>query len=175
MMLDWPTFVLQRRINRPLAAVEQVLCDPQLLRAGTELDVGVDGKTVQLDGPFGVTFPPFGLDGASWWAPMSVHTRRGRTAMRFEVEINAWDACSTELLVRPHARHPYRWGGRRLSEYFRVAHSTADMFTHLLASQSVTLRPCFDSSTSADAPRSSTTQRGTTSPSFPVTPASRTR
>ena len=175
MMLDWPTFVLQRRINRPLGAVEQVLCDPHLLRSGSELDLGSDGMYAHLDGPFGVTFPPFGLDGASWWAPVSVHTRRGRTAMRFELEVNAWDACSTELLVRPRARHPYRWSGRRLSEYFRVAHNTADMFTHLLASQSVTLRPCFDSSTSRDAPRSRTTARGTTSPNFPATQGSRTR
>jgi hypothetical protein len=163
-MLNWPTFVLQRRINHPLGAVEQVLCDPQLLRAGTELDLDVDGRYAHLDGPFGVTFPPFGLDGASWWAPVSVHTRRGRRAMRFEVEINAWDACSTELLVRPRARHPYRWSGHRLREYFRFAHATADMLTQLLAAQSVTLRPCFDSSTSTVAPRSSTTTRGTTSP-----------
>src|SRR5664279_5417055 len=73
MMLDWPTFVLQRRINRPLGAVEQVLCDPHVLRSGSELDLGSDGMYAQLDGPFGVTFPPFGLDGASWWAPVSAH------------------------------------------------------------------------------------------------------
>jgi hypothetical protein len=177
MMLDWPTFVLQRRINRPLAAIEDVLCDPHRLRAGTVLDLdgdGTDGMYTVLDGPFGVTFPPFGLDGASWWAPASAHTRRGRTLVRFEIEINAWDTDSTELLIRPRARHPYRWGGHRLREYFRVAHSTADELTRLLASESVTLRTCSDSSTSTDAPRSRTRARGTTSPSSPVMRASRT-
>jgi hypothetical protein len=171
MMLDWPTFVLQRRINRPLGAVEEVLCDPHLLRAGTTLDLDADGMYVQLDGPFGVTFPPFGLDGASWWAPASVHTRRGRTMFRFELEVNAWDPDSTELLVRPRARHPYRWGGHRLCEYFRVAHRAADELGQLLNSPSVTLRPCSDSSTSTDARPSSTKARGTTSPSSPATRA----
>ena len=175
MMLDWPTFVLQRRINRPLAAVEEVLCDPQLLRAGAVLDLGTDGIYVQLDGPFGVMFPPFGLDGASWWAPASVHTRRGRTMFRFDLEINAWDTDSTELLVRPQARRPYRWTGHRLREYFRVAHAAADRLSSLLASPSVTLRPCSDSSTSTDAPRSNTTARGTTSPRSPATRAFTTR
>jgi len=66
MLLNWPTFVLQRRINVPLASVE------------------------------------------------------------LEIEINAWDPSSTEVVVRPRARHPYRWGGRRLRRYFEVAHLTAD-------------------------------------------------
>jgi len=169
MILDWPTFVLQRRINRPLADVEAALCDPHLLRAGAVLDLATDGTYMELDGPFGVMFPPFGLDGASWWAPASVHTRRGRTRFRFHVEVNAWDAASTELLVRPQARRPYRWGGHRLCEYFRVAHCAADKLTGVLTSPSVTLRPCSDSSTSTDAPRSSTAARGTTSPSSPAT------
>jgi hypothetical protein len=150
MMLDWPTFVLQRRINHPLSAVEHVLCDPHLLRAGAELDLGADGTYLELDGPFGVMFPPFGVDGASWWAPASVHTRRGRTLGRFDLEINAWDPDSTELLVRPQARHPYRWGGRRLRDYFVVAHTTADRLSQLLNSGSATPRPSLDPAASAD-------------------------
>ena len=171
MMLDWPTFVLQRRINRPLGEVEEVLCDPQLLRAGAVLVLETDGTSVVLDGPFGVMFPPFGLDGASWWAPASARTRRGRTRFRFDLEINAWDADSTELLVRPQARRPYQWGGHRLREYFRVAHCAADQLSSLLLSPSVTLPPCSDSSTSTAAPRSSTAARGTTSPGSPRTRA----
>ena len=134
-MFDWPTFVLQRRINEPLAAVEQVVCDPTALRAGTIFDLGADGVVARLDAPFGVTFPPFGLDGASWVAPASAVSRRGRIRMRFVLEINAWDQNSTELLLRPLARHPYRWGGRRLRQYFRLAHSTADALTQLLGSR----------------------------------------
>jgi len=132
MMLNWPTFVLQRRINQPLAAVEHVLCDPMLLRAGVTLPLGVDKTYVSLDKSFGVTFPPFGVEGASWCAPASVRTRRGRTALRFELEINQWDANSTELLVRPRAGRPNRWSGRRVRSYFDAAHATADVFTHLL-------------------------------------------
>jgi hypothetical protein len=58
-----------------------------------------------------------------------VSTRRGRTVERFDIEINAWDAQSTELLVRPRARRPHRWGGRRMRRYFDVAHATADALT----------------------------------------------
>jgi hypothetical protein len=129
-MLDWPTFVLQRRINLPLAAIERVLCAPHLIRGGAEFALGADN--MQLDSAFGVMFPPFGFDGASWCAPATVRTGRGRRTVHLEIEINAWDGASTEVLVRPRARHPYRWSGRRLREYFRVAHLTADLFTHFL-------------------------------------------
>jgi len=135
MLLNWPTFVLQRRVNQPLAAVERVLCDPMLLRAGVALPLGVDDAYVTLDKSFGVTFPPFGVEGASWWAPASVRTRRGHVAIRFELEINEWDANSTELLVRPRAGRPNRWSGRRMRRYFRLGHATADAFTHLLGAQ----------------------------------------
>jgi len=137
MILNWPTFVLQRRINQPLGAVEQVVCDPNLLSAGSVLALDNNGMYVRLDRPFGVTFPPFGLDGASWCAPASVHTRRGRSVVRFELEINAWDFGSTELLVRPRARRPYRWSGGRLRQYFRVAHATADALTLVLGSRAL--------------------------------------
>jgi hypothetical protein len=120
-----PMFVLQRRINQPLEAVERVLCDPEATRSTSTLLLG-DGLDLALERPFGVTFPPFGVDNASWSAPARVSTRRGRTVERFDIEINAWDARSTELLVRPHARHPQRWSGRRMRRYFDVAHATAD-------------------------------------------------
>lgn len=136
MILNWPTFVLQRRINVPLAVVERVLCDPHLLRGGTLLDLHAEGLLVRLDRPFGVTFPPFGLDGASWTAPATVRTARGRTVVELEIEINVWDPASTEVAVRPRARRPHRWGGRRLRQYFRVAHLTADNLTHFLGAHS---------------------------------------
>jgi len=128
MQFNQPMFVLQRRINQPLGAVERVLCDPSLLRAAPTVTLD-DGLTWQLERPFAVTFPPFGLDHAAWCAPATVSSRRGRTLERFDIEITAWDAASTELLVRPRARHPYRWTGRRMRRYFRVAHATADALT----------------------------------------------
>ena len=128
MQVNQPMFVLQRRINHPLEAVERVLCDPAATRSTATLPLG-DGFDLNLERSFGVTFPPFGVDNASWCAPARVSTRRGRSLERFEIEINAWDAQSTELLVRPHARHPHRWSGRRMRRYFDVAHATADALT----------------------------------------------
>ena len=132
-MLNWPTFVLQRRINLPLDAVERVLCSPHLIRGGAEFDLDSEAMCVRLESPFGVMFPPFGYDGASWCAPATVRTRRGRSPIRLEIEINAWDASSTEIVVRPRARRPYQWSGRRMREYFRVAHLTADLLTRFLS------------------------------------------
>jgi hypothetical protein len=139
MMLDWPTFVLQRRINLPLATVEDVLCAPHLIRGGSEFDLGADGMRVRLDTPFGVMFPPFGYDGASWCASATVRSRRGRNVVQLTIEINAWDANSTEIVVRPRARHPYRWSGRRMRGYFTVAHASADLLTLFLRQQAAAL------------------------------------
>ncbi len=128
MHFNQPMFVLQRRINQPLEAVERVLCDRAVFGAQSTI-VLPGGPEVTLERAFGVTFPPFGVDHASWCAPAHASTRRGRAVERFDVEINAWDAWSTELLVRPRARHPYRWSGRRMRRYFAVAHATADALT----------------------------------------------
>ena len=128
MQFNQPMFVLQRRVNEPLGAIERVLCDATLLGAGATHALP-DGARLELERPFGVAFPPFGVDFASWSAPASVYTGRGRRAVKFDIEINAWDATSTEVLVRPRARHPSRWGGRRMRRYFDVAHATADAFT----------------------------------------------
>jgi len=149
MMLNWPTFVLQRRINVPLGSVERLLCSPLVFRGGAELDLHADRMSVRLDRPFGVTFPPFGVDGASWSASATVRSARGRRLAALEVEINAWDPQSTEVVVRPQARHPYRWGGRRLRQYFRVAHLTADAVTQVIATHSnpTAPKPCLTSMT----------------------------
>jgi hypothetical protein len=126
--LSRPMFVLQRRINQPLEAVERVLCDRMTTRTTSTIPLG-DGLDLALERSFGVTFPPFGVEHASWCVPARVSTRRGRTVERFDIEINAWGARSTELLVRPRARHPHRWSGRRMRRYFDVAHATADALT----------------------------------------------
>jgi len=141
MMLNWPTFVLQRRVNVPLTSVERLLCSPHLFRGGAEFNLHADGMYVRLDRPFGVTFPPFGVDGASWSALATVRSTRGRPLATLEIEINAWDPKSTEVVVRPQARHPYRWGGRRLRQYFRVAHLSADVVTRVINTHSSPAHP----------------------------------
>ena len=49
-----------------------------------------------------------------------------------EIEIGPWSEVDIELLIRPRARHPERWSGRRLRRYFAQAHRSADDLTHLL-------------------------------------------
>jgi hypothetical protein len=131
-MLTWSTFVLQRRVNQPFGAVGRVVCDPWLLREGTRLNLD-DDTVLHLDEPFGVTFPAFGWEGASWFASASICTRRGRRLERVEIELNAWDDHATELVVRPRARSPYNWHARHLRRYFRLAHEAADALIQVLA------------------------------------------
>jgi hypothetical protein len=151
MLLTQPMFVLQRRINQPLGAVERVLCDPRLLRAGATHELS-GGASLHIERPFGVAFPPFGVDFASWSAPARVYTGRSLRPVKFELEINAWDNATTELLVRPRAHSPYRWSGRRMRRYFEVGHATADGMTQLLRSRAVSPAPA-RFATSGSAPR----------------------
>jgi hypothetical protein len=139
-MLTWSTFVLQRRVNQPFGAVGRVVCDPWLLAEGTRIDIGDDAQ-LRLDEPFGVTFPAFGLEGASWWAPASICTRRGRRVEHVEIELNQWDEHATELVVRPRAKSPYNWRARHVRRYFRLAHHAADALTRVLATDTPRLEP----------------------------------
>jgi len=134
MQFNQPMFVLQRRISAPLGAVERVLCDATILGAGATHPLGDDVR-LELERPFGVAFPPFGVEFASWSAPARVFSGRAVRPIKFELEINAWDGATTELLVRPRARSPYRWSGRHMRRYFAVAHATADELTGLLRSR----------------------------------------
>jgi len=131
-MLNWSTFVLQRRVNQPFGAVGRVVADPWLLPGGTQIAL-TDDAVLRLEEPFGVAFPVFGVDGASWAAHASIRTPRGRVLERIELELNIWDEHATELLVRPCARSPHRWRARRLRRYFRLAHLAADALTAVLS------------------------------------------
>jgi hypothetical protein len=130
-MFCWSTFVLQRRVNQPFGAVGRLVCDPWLLHAHAQLALG-DDATLQLDAPFGVKFPVFGVEGASWTAPASLYAR-GHRRERVEIELSAWDERATELLLRPQAQSPHRWYARRVRRYFRVAHRAADALTSVLS------------------------------------------
>ena len=130
-MFNRSTFVLQRRVNQPFGAVGRVVCDPWLLAGGSQIALA-DDATLRLDEPFGVGFPVFGVEGASWAAPASIRSPRGRVLERVELELNMWDEHATELLLRPRAASPQRWSARRLRRYFRLAHLAADALTAVL-------------------------------------------
>ena len=98
-MLNWSTFVLQRRVNQRFGAVGRVVCDPWLLPGGTQIALA-DDAVLRLEEPFGVAFPVFGLVGASWATRASIRSPRGRVLERVEVELSIWDDHATELLLR---------------------------------------------------------------------------
>jgi hypothetical protein len=127
MSLDWPTFVLQRRINQPLADVQRTLCDPASVGTGAELDLGARGRLI-VDQRFArAAFP----SEASFVAQGTLHTNRGQRVARVEVEVGAWSPDATVLMLRPVARNPQRWSGRRATRYFELAHEGADAIARL--------------------------------------------
>jgi hypothetical protein len=127
MSLDWPTFVLQRRINQPLADVQRTLCDPASVGAGAELDLGTRGRLI-VDQLF--SRAPFPSE-ASFVAQGTLQTNRGQRVARVEVEVGAWSPDATVLMLRPVARNPQRWSGRRATRYFELAHEGADAIARL--------------------------------------------
>ena len=127
MSLDWPMFVLQRRINQPLAEVQRALCDRASLEAGAELALGSQGRFV-VDQRF--SRAPFPLE-HSFVAQGTLHSQGGQRVARVEVEMGAWSSDATVLVLRPVSRHPQRWSGRRASRYFELAHQGVDALARL--------------------------------------------
>ncbi|MDQ1510137.1 MAG: hypothetical protein QOG50_1981 [Actinomycetota bacterium] len=127
MSLDWPTFVLQRRINQPLSDVTRTLSEPESVGTGGELELGSHGRLV-VDQRF--SRAPFPSE-ASFVAQATLHTSRGQRVARVEVEVGAWSNDATVLTLRPVARNPQRWSGRRATRYFELAHEGADAIARL--------------------------------------------
>lgn len=113
------SFILQRRINIPLATVEQSLgfaCtnrDADLLTA----------QRLTFDEPFGFvsSWPRH-----CWRARGRLANARGAKIARVEVEVGVWSDEASELSLRPVASHPYRWTARRQRAYFGAAHEACD-------------------------------------------------
>jgi hypothetical protein len=122
MLLTWPAYVLQRRLNIPFAHVEQVLFE-RPVTPGTALARGGESPIV-FDGAFHRVPTMLGAPPA-WRAPARLEQRR-RCIARVEIELSIWDNFSTELLLRPTATHPERWGPGRTQRYFDAAHEAAD-------------------------------------------------
>jgi hypothetical protein len=130
MLLSWPSFVVSRRINRPVAAVQTAIADPANFRRGDSYGIGSDGA-LTIDTPFRlVSSSP----GPLWRASGRLFSRGPRAVARVELEVSAWSGNATELTVRPVSRHPERWGARRLRQYFSLAHDGADRSLQVLQS-----------------------------------------
>jgi hypothetical protein len=107
------TFVLSRRLGRP----------PD--RVASALPVLVEEPSA------GLTFvTPFVRRVSGAFHPgertATAFLRAGRRCERIELEVGPWSEAATEIRLRPDARRPERWSGRRAQRYFRHAHDTAD-------------------------------------------------
>jgi hypothetical protein len=130
MMLDWQTFVLQRRINRPPGNVIRTITNPAVFGPDSVLSCDRKGA-LRLIEPFrriDTYAEPV------WRAEGHVVGARGRRVASVELEITAWSAVDTQLLLRPRAKNPYRWSGPRIRRFFAHAHRRVDDLTHLLLS-----------------------------------------
>jgi hypothetical protein len=66
--------------------------------------------------------------------------RRARAQLRtgrrlpepVEVEVGPWDRTAVEVRLRPLARRPERWSGRRQQRYFERAHEAVDALTRAI-------------------------------------------
>jgi hypothetical protein len=121
--------VLQRRINRPSEHVLRAIANPTLFGTGIFLTDDARGAFV-LDEPFRRvdTYAE-----PTWRAVGRLLDGRRRSLAAVEIEISAWSSIDTQLLIRPRARRPDRWSGRRARAYFACAHRSADAFVRLLA------------------------------------------
>ena len=130
MLLSWPHFVVSRRINRPFDAVRSTVIDPASFRRGDSYGVGREGA-LTIDQPFHLvaSYPR-----TTWRAEGRLFGGSTRAVARVELEVAAWSGEATELTLRPIARHPERWGRRRLRRYFALAHESADHSLQLLSS-----------------------------------------
>ena len=122
MHLAPPAFVLERRINTPLALVNRAVSTGGPFVAAADLSLGWDGA-ISFDTPLRRTLGSFDL---AWRAHARLLTRHGRPVARVALTVDGWSGDSTRLQLRPAAPHPERWSRRRLRRYFRVAHLAAD-------------------------------------------------
>ena len=131
-LINAPSFVIQRRIACPLSAVHAGLADRTPLTMPEPAPLGTDGYA-DISAPFQPIAPLSGRQPTpSWRAPASLLTSRRRVVATVEIEVSMWSHGTTELILRPDARHPERWSSRRIRRYFALAHLTADETARLL-------------------------------------------
>ena len=135
MLLDPPTFVIQRRIMHPLRDVHRGLADRAPLGSVDVVELD-GGGFLRVDEPFRPVRSLIARQPApTWCASARLLNDRRRAIAVVEIELSMWSSDSTELLLRPVARHPERWTGRRMRRYFTLAHGGADSVAGLVASR----------------------------------------
>ncbi len=117
------TFVLSRRVGRPLHLVERAL---------TGMPSG-DYSGLTFAGPFErrAIVGPWGSGPPEREAVAILRTGRRATA-RVVVELGPWARDVSELRIRPAAHHPDWWRGRRQTHYFDAAHDAIDTLAGVL-------------------------------------------
>lgn len=117
------TFVLSRRVGRPQPAAESALPIVVAYHHGGLRFVGQFERRA-LVGPWG-SGPPE--------RQAHAELRTGRHSVeRVEVELGPWARHAVELRLRPVARRPERWSGRRQTRYFDRAHEAIDELARAL-------------------------------------------
>lgn len=132
-MFDTPTFVLQRRVNQPLADIQRGLADRTGLVPNGTLDLESDGflcipEPLHPVRPYSSRQPV-----PTWCGTAHLLTSRRRLVATVEVEVSAWSDDATNLTIRPVAQHPERWRAWRLRRYFTLAHLAADATAQIVA------------------------------------------
>jgi hypothetical protein len=122
MLLTWPTFVVERRVNQPPGAVQAGLGRSDALTVDTRIELGPDGELC-LETPWR---PALCWHSLSWRANGKLLNGRGHLVARVEIEVGEWSDNATRLQVRPRARRFERWTGRHIKRYFALAHHAAD-------------------------------------------------
>jgi hypothetical protein len=122
-MVSRSDFVLERRVNQPLPVLRSALMHPAL---GAPQPVVLGAGSFRFQGRFSVHPSPIVARHDSYQATGELLTLAGRRVADVEVELSPWSNDVSALQLRPLARHPERWRGRRLRSYFDLAHTTAD-------------------------------------------------
>jgi hypothetical protein len=133
MVFDIPVFVVERRINRPLADIQRGLADRTPLAAAGILDLESDGflclhEPLRPARPYSSSQPV-----PTWYAAGHLLAERRRTIAAVEISVSMWSHDATALTLRPVAVHPERWGNWRLRKYFALAHLAADATCRVIA------------------------------------------
>jgi len=130
------TFVVQRRVNVPLTAVQRGLADRTRLVPDRMIDLGTGvlaiDDALQPVAPFSSNQPL-----PTWAGRAELLSERGRRIATIEVDVSMWSSASTCITLRPATRHPDRWSARRLRQYFTHAHTAVDAIGVVLVRRAI--------------------------------------